>query len=80
MDLSNKALSCKYFTFCLELLVLCVHFFCAFDCLLSPFNLFLLQEQEHVKERKGFNSDDESPPRKQPLNRRKTVVFDSDDE
>uniref|UniRef100_A0A0E0GTZ7 Leo1-like protein n=1 Tax=Oryza nivara TaxID=4536 RepID=A0A0E0GTZ7_ORYNI len=38
------------------------------------------EEQEHVKERKGFNSDDESPPRKQPLNRRKTVVFDSDDE
>uniref|UniRef100_A0A0E0KJ72 Leo1-like protein n=1 Tax=Oryza punctata TaxID=4537 RepID=A0A0E0KJ72_ORYPU len=38
------------------------------------------EEQEHVKERKGFDSDDESPPRKKPLNRRKTVVFDSDDE
>ncbi|KAF0915044.1 hypothetical protein E2562_033172 [Oryza meyeriana var. granulata] len=38
------------------------------------------EEQEHVKERKGIDSDDESPPRKQPLNRRKSVVFDSDDE
>uniref|UniRef100_A0A0D9VZ67 Leo1-like protein n=1 Tax=Leersia perrieri TaxID=77586 RepID=A0A0D9VZ67_9ORYZ len=38
------------------------------------------EEQEHAKERKGFDSDDESSPRKQPLTRRKSIVFDSDDE
>ncbi|XP_040378550.1 protein LEO1 homolog [Oryza brachyantha] len=38
------------------------------------------EEQEHVNKHKGIDSDNESPPRKPPVNRRKIVVFDSDDE